>query len=118
MVNVKEIIEDPLAIAQAQAVPQTLLWTATTSMVGSVDGEAVLASPRSDIRSKKSKSDMKDWEIRVETAIDERRAKRIKMFNFYNKSNKGKYDTVASFVKDTENTMQLQIENIRGFQSA
>ena len=103
MVNAREL-EDPLVIGQLTTNPQSVLITGP-SVVSSAeqDPQALLSSPRSENRSKKSKADMKDWEVKCEAAIDDRRERRFQMLNKFSKCHKGRFDTLIDFIKDFEN---------------
>ena len=57
---------------------------------------------------------LKEWEIAALKKVQEREKRRKKMKQRFGQRSKGKFSNMAEFVREFENTMITQVEDIRG----
>ena len=56
------------------------------------------------------------WEMKARAAVADRAEKRRVLGNKFSQKNKGKHNSMADFLREFENNVSLQVEQLRGMQ--
>ena len=62
----------------------------------------------------KPRAPLMAWEMKARAAVADRAEKRRSMANKFGQKNKGKHNSMADFLREFENNVSLQVEQLRG----